>query len=176
MAFHASSVALQLSCTVPVARPAVHRESKPTLDPTTSSSCLPHSLEVPRLPARRSRSACLMAHSIKVTTATGEALPFEHPCQTDPRPLLWFDIDNCLYSRSTKIDERMGVLIQGELSSDIWSARADAALSVLCQAGPAAGGGCAAAQGPSAHVRAVQLLISRSALLHRVRARNPGAR
>nr|CRX79092.1 hypothetical protein ls5930a1_00142 [Leucosporidium scottii] len=49
--------------------------------------------------------------AIKITTAQGEPRPPAPVDPLDPRPLIFFDIDNCLYSKDVGIDEMMRDLI-----------------------------------------------------------------
>ena len=56
-----------------------------------------------------------MVHNVSVTTPYGKELPFvatEGTEGEDSRSVVWFDIDNCLYSKRLGIDRQMGVLIK----------------------------------------------------------------
>lgn len=53
----------------------------------------------------------MVVHNVSVTTPYGKTLPFV-AAAADSRSVVWFDIDNCLYSKRLGIDRQMGVLIK----------------------------------------------------------------
>ena len=51
--------------------------------------------------------------NVSVLTPYGKELPFEAPTgPADGRSVVWFDIDNCLYSKRLGVAEQMGTLIK----------------------------------------------------------------
>ena len=54
-------------------------------------------------------------HNVSVTTPYGQVLPFEAE-GPDSRGVIWFDIDNCLYSKRAGVAEQMGYALRRSVS------------------------------------------------------------